>query len=356
MSKKNNNYKSKIKDFILKHPYLTAFIAGCLYFSVAMSWMFTVRTSEIAKGNAIKFVGISAAIIMVSSFALGFVAFVFILRRLKIDIDSKRALILIPAAWVVSEYFRAIFFSIVSLGPTGRIGAYWSYGDLGYILGLTPLTYLGRLGGVYFLSFIAVFIVVLAIRTHRLKSYRVSIYLVCILFVVTFLCWKLYANANGKTINVTALSYKSVEYPLIQSDVAKPLIDQRPQKSPDVVVLPEYSGFYMDDSKNNDQKLRTFMKDKGIVIQSRREIKNSFNKNMLVFVAPNGLLLNQQQKWFTVPSGEYVPYVYQVLLAYAGQGQLLLDFRNQKSVLPGERPEKPFTYKELRMGRLFAQE
>jgi apolipoprotein N-acyltransferase len=351
----SNTYKKigkKIQRITMQHPFVVSFVAGCIYFAVVMSWMFTVRTSEIAKGNAAKYVGISAALIMVSSFATGFVLFTLIIRKLKIRIDSKSALILIPAAWVVSEYLRAVFFSIVSLGPTGRIGPYWSYGDVGYILGLTPLTYLGRLGGVYFLSFIAVFIIVLIIRTFRLRAYRFAIILLVAVSLLSALCWKLYSHANGRKISIAALSYRSVEYPLIQSNEARKLIERQGAQTPEVVVLPEYSGFYVKDSKNNDQLLQAFMKNHGLVIQSRREIQDSYNKNMLVFLAPNGQLLNEQQKWFTVPSGEYVPYVYQVLLAYAGQGQLLLDFRNQKSVLPGDRPETPYTFDGVSYGSL----
>ena len=344
--------QTKLNALIQRHPYLAAFLAGCIYYGIAVSWMFTIRTAEIAKGNAAKFVGISAAIIMVGSFAMGFVFFVWFLRRMHVDIRDKKALILIPSAWALSEFIRAYFFSIVSLGPTGRVGAYWSYGDIGYVFGLTPLTYLGRLGGVYFLSFIGVLLIVLGIRTLYLKSYRFTVLILSVVIIATFLCWKIYAQANGKTINVAALSYHSVQYPNIQSDEAKPYFIHRPFVSPQAVVLPEYSGFYSQDSKPNDYLLEKYTQRRGVVIQSRREIQDSYNKNMLVFTTPTGTLLNAQQKWFTVPSGEYVPYVYQVLLAYAGQGQLLLDFRNQKSVLPGDSPETPYAYEGVKYGSL----
>lgn len=352
MQEAHNPKLKTVKKLIVNHPYIASYLLGCLYFGLVMSWMFTVRTSQIAQGRAAYAVGISAAAITVSSFALGFVVFTFIFRRLKLRLDSNSSLILVPAAWVASEYLRSVIFSIISLGPTGKIGAYWSYGDIGYILGLTPLTYLGRLGGVYFLSFITALLIVLIIRIYRTKDYYYVLTILLFLIAINVICWKIYDNANGKQIVVSTLSYKSVEYPSVQSNEATKLIDRLETTSPDTVVLPEYSGFFAKDSMKNDKLLQNYMQNSGVVIQSRREIYESYNKNMLVFLNPSGKLMNEQQKWFTIPSGEYVPYVYQVLLAYAGKGQLLLDFRNQKSVLPGSTPEIPFTYEGVTYGSL----
>jgi len=341
-----------VTKFIINHPYISSYVLGCIYFGIVMSWMFTVRTSEIAEGKAAQLVGISAAVITVSSFAFGFVIFTFIVRRLKLQLDAKNTLILIPAAWVVSEYFRSVFFSVISFGPTGRIGAYWSYGNIGYILGLTPLTYLGRLGGVYSLSFIAVLLVILLIRIRRSKDYFFICMILLFIILLNIICWKAYDQTNDSKITVSTFSYKSVEYPEIQSNEATNLIKRLDTTPHDVVVLPEYSGFFAKDSQANDKLLQDYMQNSGIVIQSRREIYESYNKNMLVFLTPNGKRMNEQQKWFTVPSGEYVPYVYQILLAYAGKGQLLLDFRNQKSVLPGSAPEIPYTFDGVTYGSL----
>lgn len=344
-------YKKIIYNFKL-HPYRYAFLTGCVYFSIVINWMFTIRTSEIAQGSTAKIVGLSAALIMLSSFACGFVFFIFIYRRLSIKLASRWSLLLIPAAWVLSEFLRAWFFSIVSLGPTGKIGAYWTYGNLGYIAGLTPFTFIGRLGGVYLLSFLVVLLIVAVIRMKRLKIYSELLIIIVVLSVTSFMCWFLYRQADGKTIDAGTFSYKSTQYPDVQSDEGAKLIKGRSITPLDLVVLPEYSGFFQEDSSSNDATLRTILKKNGLVIHSKKEPQESYNKNMLIFISPDGRVLNKQQKWFTIPSGEYIPYVYQVLLAYGGNEQLLLDFRNQKSVIPGNIREVPYTYDNVSHGAL----
>jgi apolipoprotein N-acyltransferase len=90
--------------------------------------------------------------------------------------------------------------------------------------------------------------------------------------------------------------------------------------------------------------------DDGLVIHSARENVEGLGHNMLTFQAADGRMLNQQEKWFVVPAGEFIPYIYQVALAYAGQERLLLDFNNQKSVNRGEKIEEPYIFDGVSYG------
>src|SRR5690606_34106547 len=98
----------------VRYPKTSSFILGCIYFSIVISWMFGVRTSEIASGFTARLIYISAALIMIFSLATGFVIFYLLCKLTKVNIRNKNSLFIIPAAWALSEYIRAIIFSVVA--------------------------------------------------------------------------------------------------------------------------------------------------------------------------------------------------------------------------------------------------
>ena len=54
VNKKNTtNYQTRMRRWVTRHPYWTAFLFGWVYFSIVVSWMFAVKTAEIAQGFAI---------------------------------------------------------------------------------------------------------------------------------------------------------------------------------------------------------------------------------------------------------------------------------------------------------------
>ncbi|MEI6481533.1 MAG: nitrilase-related carbon-nitrogen hydrolase [Candidatus Saccharibacteria bacterium] len=314
--------------------------------------MFGIRTSRIASGTAANLVGLSAAIIMVCTLALGFVLFIFLYSKLKVRLVSRSSLLLIPALWIITEYCRSLLFSIVCLGPTGKIGAFWTYGDFGYLLGSTPLTFIGRLGGLYLLGFIVVLLAVTSIRVVLFKDYKVALMVALVVFVLALFGWLPYRQVDGKRIKIAAISYADEKEPKLSTMPAAKVLAARPIKPVDVFVLPEYSGFFTNNPPAHNRLLQQHLNKKAVVIDSQKQMQESYVKNMLTFANYDGKVLGSQPKWFTIPAGEYIPYIYQVLLAYAGQEQLLLDFRNQHSVAPGSQPIVPFWYDGTAYGSL----
>lgn len=129
------------------------------------------------------------------------------------------------------------------------------------------------------------------------------------------------------------------------------MLDRLPDKQLDTLILPEYSHYFEDDIDGDRRALERIMTDdKGLVIHSARDGEAGIGHNMLTFQAADSTMLNQQQKWFVVPAGEYVPYIYQVVLAYVGREDLLLNFNQQKSVQRGEKIESPYEYRGVRYG------
>lgn len=325
-----------------KHPYWIAFLIGSAYFGYVISWMFTLRTAEIATGVATKIVAATAAMIMVASFALGYVFFVWLVRTLKLSVYDKRWW-LIPFAWVVAEFFRAVLFSVVSLGPGGRIGSFWTFGNAGYWIVYTPLVYIARWGGLYLLSLAVAFFVVAIIRSVRFKRWIEPAAVLGISIVVAFAGWVLYAKPIGQSRNVAAVQFANEFSPEAFSTSTAEMLGSLPEKSLDAIILPEYSHLWENKAEQDTAAVTRVLKDpNGVVIDSVQQRTTGLGYNLVTYHRADGSAAFEQKKWFSVPGGEYVPYIYQVVLAYAGQEQLLLHFQDQKSVEHGEEHEMPY--------------
>jgi apolipoprotein N-acyltransferase len=313
--------------------------------------MFSIRTAEIEQGIAVKFVAFSAGLIMTGSFALGFVLFVWLYRRLGLRLTQRRALWMVPALWVVTEYVRAIIFSVVSMGPGGRIGPYWTFGNIGYLMAETPFGFAARFGGLYLLTGIAALLFVAGYQSWKKRDPLPILIVVFVAGLLSFAGYHSYKTASGPTRTIGTVRYAYKQEATQYSNESYSILEQVPDDSLDILVLPEYS-HYFEEARDEDipRVQRIMRRDDGLVIHSAREDIQSLGHNMLTFQAPDGQVLNQQEKWFVVPAGEYVPYIYQVILAYAGQERLLLDFNNQKSVNRGETVESPYVFDGVSYG------
>lgn len=288
---------------------------------------------------------------MVTSFALGFVVFMLLYRALGIRLSQPRALFWVPAIWLTSEYARAIIFSISSMGPGGRLGPYWTFGNFGYYLAGTPLAFMARFGGLYLLSGVIALVVVAGYQSWRRRSLNPVLPVILVIGLISAAGYLAYLPSTGPSRDVAAVNYTKKDQPTVYSSDSHALLDSLPENSFDVLVLPEYSHYFEDNLEQDSIVIRRILKsDEGLVIHSARENIEGLGHNMLTFQSPDGKMLNQQEKWFVVPAGEFVPYIYQVILAYVGQERLLLDFNNQKSVDRGEVIEKPYTFDDVSYG------
>lgn len=327
-----------------KHPYWVAFLIGAAYFGYVISWMFTLRTAEIATGVATKIVATTAAMIMVATFALGYVFFVWLVRVLKLSIYDKKWW-LIPFAWVVAECARAILFSVVSLGPGGRIGSFWTFGNAGYWIVYTPLVYIARWGGLYLLSLTVAFFVVTVLRSIRSKKWSEPVLVLAAASMLSLAGWAAYAKPNGQTRSIAAVQFANEFSPEAFSTSTAEMLGTLPEKSIDAIILPEYSHLWEKDADKDTAAITRVLRDsKGVVVDSVQERAAGLGHNLVTYHRADGSPVFEQKKWFSVPGGEYVPYIYQVVLAYAGQEQLLLHFQDQKSVEHGETHEEPYRF------------
>lgn len=342
-----------LKAWANRHPYITAYLIGCIYYGLTVSWMFGLRTAEIVQGFAFVVVAFSAAAVMVSSFALGLIFFVWICRIFKLSMRSWHWW-LIPFVWIITEYLRAVFFSIVALGPGGRVGAYWSFGNLGYILVHTPLVFAARWGGLYMLSLIFAALVVGLVRSIQTKNAWPVLIPLLAASALALSGWLAYRTPTGPVRSVAAMQFGNEYSPETFSASAADMLAVAPAGSYDALVLPEYSHLWEKSAQRDSEAISRVLKDPaGIVIDSTQEkVSSGLSHNLVSYHAADGTVLFSQQKWFSIPGGEYVPYLYQVLLAYAGQEQLLRNFNSQKSIDHGDTPEQPFAYDDVSWGSM----
>lgn len=342
-----------LKKWAIRHPYWSSYIIGCIYYGLTVSWMFGLRTAEIATGIAFVVVAFSAALVMTSSFALGLVFLTWLIRRLKLSILGDRWW-LIPFVWIVTEYLRAVFFSIIAFGPGGRIGAYWTFGNIGYAMVHTPLVFAARWGGLYMLSLIAAGLIVGLIRTVITRNVLPVAIPLAIATILSLTGWLMYGRPSGPTRSIGVMQFGNEFSPENFSASTADRLSQQPSRRYDTVILPEYSHLWENNATRDTEAISRVLKDpKGLVIDSTQEkVAQGLGHNLVTYHSGDGTHLNAQQKWFSIPGGEYVPYLYQVILAYVGQEQMLLHFNDQKSINHGETPEQPYSYQGVSWGSL----
>ncbi|MBP9826939.1 hypothetical protein KBC99_00495 [Candidatus Saccharibacteria bacterium] len=347
------NIWRRLQKSAQRHPIWIWYLSGCLYYLYTISWMFGLKTAEIAQGWAVKAVAVSAGLIMVASFAIGFAIFGFFVKRSKVSLSNRNIIWLAPAAWVVSEYLRSVLFSIISLGPGGKVGPFWVFGNAGYFLVDTPLVYAARWGGLYLLGFIVIAIIAAALHTHRSRNYRPLGMVFVLAGILSLSGWFVYRTPTGPQRDVVALQFSSEFAPDKFSLNGNQMLDRLPAQSVDVLVLPEYSRYWEVNPEADTQSVSRIMKNpNGVIIDSTHNTDNGLGYNLVTYHAVDGQHAFTQRKWFAIPAGEYVPYIYQVILAYAGQESLLLHFQEQKSIDPGTELEKPYEFNGVRYGAL----
>ncbi len=138
--------------------FMRGFAGGLVYMGGVIAWFLNAAPAEWAGISEpaigwllVGAVWLVAAVILALCIGLWSLAAKYMQKRDFGDI------IVVPALFVVFEYARAFFFSIVSAGSLDStlVGAHWSQGFLGYAVSGNDIILQGAAwGGVYFLSFI----------------------------------------------------------------------------------------------------------------------------------------------------------------------------------------------------------
>lgn len=343
--------KKLVAQWVTKHPYTSAYLAGVIYYSLAVSWLKDVRTAELIQNDSIaKVVGVSAYLLCVFVFAVIMPFCLYLYRRLNLNISKVSFVWLAPTVWLVGELMRSVLFSLATMGPGGRVGDYWNFGALGYFLINTPLVYAARLGGLYLLS--AIVACLFASLAYGFKAKRWLPFLMVIIgaSLLSLIGWQSYKSANGPTVNVLAVNIKTKSEGKSQ---IQEILGSIPKNSADVVVLPEYSNFWQSDNTSQTAIMQHLIKTNGgTVVTSTKNYQPVKTTNDIQFTNSSGQVVFSQAKWFLVPGGEFVPYIYQALLVATGQSHLIEKFNTTRGITPANNREQVFKRDNVAFGSL----
>lgn len=268
--------------------------------------------------------------------SFGFFLFGLAWVYLQPKFQQKRIFLLLPAIWVICEWLRSWMFSIISAGPNTSLGMHWNFGDLGFAISVTPVVYLGRLGGLLGLSFVVV-VINLCIFWLIQKRWKLPLLILISIFLLTFFGWWLYRIPNGNTVKVSALQLGT------NSDLEIGSIDFRPQlqaqstlSSTDILVLSEYSDIFNEQHIDEDKSLlqRIAANQEMPIITSRQRTTNDTTFNSVTVYQPDASIGYQYDKQFLIPIGEAMPYTLTALLKVIGQGRDLKIREITKGTIP----------------------
>ena len=332
---------------------------GVVFFAITVSWIYRINATDLLSDPWLRWLFLFitlAAIVLV--FSIGFLFFAYLIRKLKISLQNPISFVLLPAIWIVGEFIRSFLFSVITFGSGASLGDYWNFGNFGFGASITPLVYAGRLVGFYGVSFL---VLLLALAIFQLlfgklkKQAIIALFVVGLVPALGFLIYRV--PVDSKNANVGLVFIESdftikdkYEVPLKQS------ILQKSSVSPEVLIMPEYSGFLeKEDPQPEDQEISNILfknNPDGKIFSSQSVYADEGRYNSVVMLDKFGTKLEAQNKQFLIPAGEFIPYVFQGILLASGNPSLLNGHKNEKSLLKGAEPAKPIVVGDISYGVL----
>lgn len=344
----------------LKKSFGAGFLTGLIFFGLILRWLFNTLPLDWLglKNQTIGFVFIFLIWLISSGFLalfIGLFSLFFYLNRK----NNWLNIILAPSFWIIFEYLRAWLFGILWLGPSSLIGPHWTLGNLAYALAPNEnIRQLAGLGGIYFLSFIIVFINALIFFFFlKLKDYFTGqkkillplFYFSLIIFlIIGFNCIGLFLKQQKIS---QQKSSQPIEVALIQTKVPSFFFEtaleriktfglqaklleraNQGQTNPQIIIFPEDSRFLSALDSAGQQIIENNFKQKNILVvdSGRKETPNQSQTQLVYYQTQKGII-GQSGKFLLTPIGEYLPYWLSVIAKLTGQTQWLEDFQKART-------------------------
>lgn len=320
------------------------YVYGLVYFAVVMHWMFNIHATElIANSFFALFFKYLTLLIVVSVLAVGFVIAGSIFRYLARGRYALPVVLALPVAWIMGEYLRSILFSVFWLGPGGSVGPYWNFGTVGLLLADTPLKFGGRLVGLYGVSFL---VILSAGSIYYLSKTRLYLALILLPILVSGLGYVAHRDTGAKQLTVGAVAMRDGLDDGRNKEINRELAGRRA----DVVVLPEYSNFFVDsDGKARGNQISGEV---DLTIDSAFKLSGEVGYNEIQFRSKDGGLVNAYTKRFLIPGGEYMPFVYAMILFYSGNHDIAQQFNEAHARAPSSSEQGVLAYRGTTYGSL----
>lgn len=286
---------------------------------------------------------------------------------------SPYGLLGVPLIWILCEYLRAWLFSILFLGSGSLLGAHFSIGFIGYPLAhVDALVPFARIGGVYGLSFAALFLAVafFAIYTQPWSFRKQLRYMIGVFIGVVGLGGVIGMSITPTLQNVSIAvihtnfptkAHLTEEEANIRMETLHTLMRGLVEKEtlPDVIVFPEDSRFLGSLYRQKQLEEYTDVVLEGretlIIDSSRLDDETNYARSKIFYYNTGAKDLTLSEKRFLVPGGEYIPYFYRLFLRATGNSDALSAFDQARSYESGEET-KVVSVDGLTIGALFCSE
>ncbi len=338
--------KTESEGFRTITAYTTSFFLP--FFLVVLSWFLRVNVSGLIGMN--RLYSVSSAIIgwLLMSFVvcipmlpLGlFFGFTIKLR------PTPVAWILFCASWVVLEWLRSVWFSVVLYGSQGTIGDYWNFGNFGLGSVQTPLAVLSRFIGMYGLTFLVVLMALILFFALQQKNLTAPLTLTVMMVIAFGVSIRYYRTDNSGNILQASVLQNATTIPEAGYHTS---IDNKSDEKRDLIVLPEYSGMFLSDySSVTETLVNKRLKESGFSVTVSKGNRQRWY-GTLDFHDAKGRLISEQTKGFLIPTGEYLPYMVQIFYHLTGQSSIITHFQHYRQVYKGN-PAQTFSYGGLTIG------
>lgn len=321
------------------------FIAWTVKSLCAIGWFWYVFPFDawLSVGGAVTQILIIIISWVIPSLALGLGGLVLagILWRLNLATTTRPFLRLsvLPFLWVFAELFGSVLFSVITAGPGSFIQPYFSFGYLGYLFGLSGLgIWCARIGGVYGLSMIFVGLTGLGMYfTNRTRIIYggIMLGLFSISMVVSF--QTPFIPTKGITIATIDTSFSAArltapggyEY---KSAALKSAVEAALALQSDFVLLPEDSRYlqlvYSAPSNDGSLALFRFLHSTTttlIIDSGRAELVTGKRIERAQLFSGADQRVYTYDKQYLVPQGEFIPYLFRMMLRLSGAPASILD-------------------------------
>lgn len=357
------------KRLNLKKVFFGSFIFGFVFIGGVVSWFWqTLPLDWAGVENKTESILIVFLVWCFSSLVLSFFIALWGVVFFRFKRENLADIFLASFLWVLFEYLRSTFFSVFWAGKEALIGPHWSLGFLGYILSESKMLLpLAGVGGVYFLSWVVIFFNILFFKFLKSKNKIMFLFLFLFLFfsVMDFDFSK--DKTEKETFDVAVLNtYFPPFFEISQKDffnrlvVLKDLLYKikKDRENPDIIIFPEDSRFLT----SLDEKWRKNFfeeifpnQEKMIIDSSRTEENGKIKSTLFYFNTKNGIIQNYE-KVFLMPGGEYLPYLISFTSRFLGENEWLEDFHYSRGYSKGMGRILAGELRGVKFGALFCSE
>lgn len=267
---------------------------------------------------------------------------------LKKRVPHFLAAALFALLWVVAEVLGSFGFSLGTLGEGSNLNSMFSFGYLGYALGIHPLLLQGAVvAGVYGLSFLGALLGFGLYTLYQKMTYQrfwlVSVSFVLVLLATAKLFIQTVPEYAGQTVVIIDTHFSSEVQKQDDGELYKQTqltaaVSAAVALRPDYIILPEDSG-YSDATISPIGSYRLFRFQSGdapvVLIDSGRFLIEDGSTLRAIIYDGISKTAYATDKQYLVPQGEFMPKFYSVTLQLLGMGETASVVAKKLSYRPG---------------------